>query len=98
LLHKKRALEKQVQLSRLPKVVLASSWGWLLPKWNPNPVGIKDLAGFPIEAAIDFINNLHTGEIQEERQVTDPVVWPTNTTSGKVAIRPDAGSPIWTGG
>jgi hypothetical protein len=45
-------------------------------EWCPNPAGVEHFAGFPIETAIDLINNLHSGDLQKERQATDPAAWP----------------------
>jgi hypothetical protein len=46
----------------------------------PNPAGIEDFAGFPIETAIDLVNLLHSGDRQEQMKATDAALWPTLDT------------------
>lgn len=41
----------------------------------PNPAGLEVFAGFPVETAIELINNLRSGDLQKMRRATDPALW-----------------------
>ena len=41
----------------------------------PNPIGLEEFAGFPVETAIDLVNNLRSGDLQKMRRATDPALW-----------------------
>jgi Tol biopolymer transport system component len=41
----------------------------------PNPLGLEEFAGFPVETAIDLINNLNSGDMEQMRRASDPAMW-----------------------
>ncbi len=41
----------------------------------PNPAGLEEFTGFPVETALELINNLHSGDLEKMRRATDPALW-----------------------